>query len=276
MQTFHGYPFKLMGHAHWTKLRFTSLRIESFDRRATEWDYLVSPASYATPLLRRDFRYDGKVLEVGYPRNDVLRSSAAPGIRRSVRQQLGIREGQTAVLYAPTFRDYLSTDDNSAPSVDFLDVERLMEELGDDFVLLMRGHAFNARASDVTHSGSNVIDVTRYPDVADLYLAADAAIADYSSLRFDFGITGKPMIFLVPDLDRYIEARGWLFDYEPTAPGPFAMGTDDVVASLQRLDEVELEHRDAYRRFQTDYLDLDDGGAAARLVDQVFATPSSR
>jgi len=26
---------------------------------------------------------------------------------------------------------------------------------------------------------------------------------DYSSLRFDFGVTGKPMVFHVPDLERY-------------------------------------------------------------------------
>ena len=64
------------------------------------------------------------------------------------------------------------------------------------------------------------IDVTDYPEVSDLYLAADAAIVDYSSLRFDFGVTGKPMIFHVPDLQRYQDTRGWLFDFELTAPGP--------------------------------------------------------
>ena len=44
VETFHGYPFKQMGHPHWEQLRFSSARIDSYDARAAEWDYLVSPA----------------------------------------------------------------------------------------------------------------------------------------------------------------------------------------------------------------------------------------
>ncbi len=140
-------------------------------------------------LLRRDFRYDGKVLEVGYPRNDVLqflRRTQHPSVGQTAR--LGIGQGRTTALFstAPTFRDYLSTDTTALPAWTSSTSSRMMVDLGDDYVLLMRGHAFNARASDATTSGSNVIDVTRYPDVADLYLAADVAVADYSSLRCDF------------------------------------------------------------------------------------------
>ena len=56
VQTFHGYPFKQMGHPHWRNLGLPQTQIDAYDRRAAEWDYLVSPAGYATPLLRRDFR----------------------------------------------------------------------------------------------------------------------------------------------------------------------------------------------------------------------------
>ncbi|MEZ5096242.1 MAG: glycosyltransferase [Nocardioides sp.] len=67
VQTFHGYPFKAMGHPHWRQMQFSRARIEEYDRRAAEWDYLVSPARYATPLLTDAFAYDGQVLEIGYP-----------------------------------------------------------------------------------------------------------------------------------------------------------------------------------------------------------------
>ncbi|WP_152365304.1 bifunctional glycosyltransferase/CDP-glycerol:glycerophosphate glycerophosphotransferase [Microlunatus speluncae] len=273
IETFHGYPFKVMGHAHWENLGLSRVRIETFDRRAAEWDYLVSPARYATPLLRRDFRYDGEVLEIGYPRNDVLLTPGTGPRRDAVRSVLGVADGQTAVLYAPTFRDYLSTNDTSAEAVRFIEVDQLTESLGDDFVLLVRGHAFNARAGS-RFSGDRVIDVSDYPDVADLYLASDAAIVDYSSLRFDYALTGKPMIFLVPDLERYVETRGWLFDFEPTAPGPFVGSTEETAAALRRLDEVAVEHREAYQKFRETYLDLDDGHAAARLVEAVFEQKS--
>jgi CDP-glycerol glycerophosphotransferase len=95
-------------------------------------------------------------------------------------------------------------------------------------------------------------------------------VVDYSSLRFDFGVTGKPMIFLVPDLQRYKDTRGWLFDFEPTAPGPFVSTTAEVVESLQDLDGVRRAYREQYDAFRSRYLDLEDGHAAQRLVDAVF------
>jgi CDP-glycerol glycerophosphotransferase len=270
VETFHGYPFKQMGHSHWRNLGFADDRVASYDERARQWDFLLSPARYATPLLTRDFAYDGPVLEIGYPRNDVLQSHEAPPIRAATRASLGIADHQTVVLYAPTFRDYLSADDMRAPMVDFLDFAAAREALGEDVVFLVRGHAFNARTRE-RRTFAGTVDVTDYPEVSDLYLAADVGVVDYSSLRFDFGVTGKPMIFLVPDLERYQDTRGWLFDFEPTAPGPFARTTDDVISALAGLADVRERYAAAYAAFRADYLDLEDGHAGQRFVEQVIA-----
>jgi len=272
VQTFHGYPFKVMGRTHWRNLQVSQARIDAYAARAAEWDYLVSPARYATPLLRREFDFHGEVLEIGYPRNDVLQSPQADEIRRLTRRSLGIRDDQVAVLYAPTFRDYLARGDRWATMADFLDLRRAVNALGDRYVLLVRGHAFNARSPLRVGSLRGVIDVTDYPEVSDLYLAADAGVVDYSSLRFDFAVTGKPLIFLVPDLERYLETRGWIIDFEPTAPGPLVTTTEEVVAHLLDLDAVRADFGDQYDRFRSEYLDLEDGHAAARLVDAVFAS----
>lgn len=274
LTTFHGYPFKEMGYQHWRRnLDHSQERIDLYTTRTKEWNYLVSPARYATPLLRENFGYHGPVLEIGYPRNDILLSSEAPRIRSVTRRCLGVAEAQTVVLYAPTFRDYLAVNDRRAPMVDFLDVERLSEALGDDYVILVRGHAFNRRVPKRRERDSHIIDVTDYPDPADLCLASDVAVLDYSSIRFDYGVTGKPMIFLVPDLERYKNARGWLLEYEPTAPGPLLRSTDEVASAIGDLESVVADHADAYDRFRQDYLDLEDGHAAARLVDAVFVPP---
>jgi CDP-glycerol glycerophosphotransferase len=149
-------------------------------------------------------------------------------------------------------------------------VDELAEELGDGFVVLNRSHAFNARSGERLGSRGTMLDVTDYPEVSDLYLAADAAVADYSSLRFDFAVTGKPMVFHVPDLERYREARGWLIDYEPTAPGPLTSDRAELIAHLRDLDGVRDRYAAAYDRFRRDYLPLEDGAASARLVDAVF------
>jgi CDP-glycerol glycerophosphotransferase len=138
-------------------------------------------------------------------------------------------------------------------------------------MILVRGHAFNARLEARIGSRGNVIDVTDYPDVAELCLASDAAILDYSSLRFDYALTGKPMIFMVPDLEQYQEtSRASLFAFEPTAPGPLVRTTNEVVAAAADLPAVRRNYAEAYGSFRAEFLDLDDGHAAERLVDQVF------
>jgi CDP-glycerol glycerophosphotransferase len=269
-QTFHGYPFKVMGHGNWERMGLSELAIADYDRRAAEWNYLISPAPYATPLLTREFAYHGQVLEVGYPRNDVLLSPQAPLLREQVRAALGITPEQTAVLYAPTYRDIRSADGFTAAFEDLIHVKSLASALGPDFKLLVRGHAFNARSGFGLDFGRRVLNVTNYPEVADLYLAADAAVTDYSSLRFDFAVTGKPMVFFVPDLEEYRQTRGWVIDYEPTAPGPFATTGDEVVDLLRDLDGVRTGYAEQYATFRRDYIPLEDGHAATRVVDAVF------
>ena len=271
IQTFHGYPFKQMGLANWRRERREIAHIESYLDRAADWDFMVSPATYATEPLRQAFGFPHEALEIGYPRNDVLVAPDAGAVRSRTRARLGIRADQQAVLYAPTFRDQLAKNDFTAAMVDFLDVGTLASALGPAFVVLVRGHAFNAREHERVGSSGRIIDVTDYPDVAELILASDAAVLDYSSLRFDYALTDKPMVFLVPDLEQYLsEARGAIMPYEPTAPGPFASSTDQVIDALSDLEAVRHGWAEDRAEFRRQFTDLDDGHASERLVDRVF------
>src|SRR5262249_7081375 len=115
IQTFHGYPYKVMGHEWWEKMGNEVQEIGSLDRRTREWSALVSPAPYATPLLRKAFLEpagadDVPVLEIGYPRNDVLLRPEGAELRTRTRALLGLDDDSVALLYAPTFRDYLSPE----------------------------------------------------------------------------------------------------------------------------------------------------------------------
>jgi CDP-glycerol glycerophosphotransferase len=274
IETMHGYPYKVMGHEWWEKGGFPAGQINSFDRRARDWDYFVSPATYATPLLKAAFLDPAgatpEILEIGYPRNDVLQSDDAPAIRERVRKVLGIGEEQRVVMYAPTFRDYMSADDMAAERIDFFDVDRAAREVGPGFTFLVRGHAFNARAGGRHEGGAQIIDVTGHPDINDLILASDCAVLDYSSLRFDYALVDKPMVFLVPDLERYDAVRGGVIPYAPTAPGPQVTTTREVAALVRDLDGLARRTAAQRERFRRDYADLDDGHASARLVDAVF------
>ena len=265
VQTMHGYPFKLMGHGYWTKARYPHSRIESFDRRALEWDLFVSPAAYASPLLAKEFKYPHAMLEIGYPRNDIYFEERGQDIREQTRKRLGVRAAQTVVLYAPTWRDGVSTSEFKSERVDFVDYQDVARELGDDYVLLVRGHQMSARVENRLGSAGQVIDVTDYPEIRDLILASDMAVLDYSSLRFDYVLTGRPMVYLVPDLATYVADRGWLFDYEPTTAGPQAINHESLVDSL-RTGDLATTERDT---LQANLMELEDGQATQRLFDAI-------
>ena len=54
---------------------------------------------------------------------------------------------------------------------------------------------------------------------------------------FDFVLTDRPVVLLVPDLDQYRDVeRGFYFDIEARSPGPLVTTTADVVDVLTGPD----------------------------------------
>ena len=94
---------------------------------------------------------------------------------------------------------------------------------------------------------------------------------DYSSLRFDFALTGRPMLFLVPDLASYTGAvRGFLFDFAASAPGPLLNRADEVIAALRDLERVSARYAGARDAFHAQYNYLQDGRSAEHVVAAFF------
>ena len=274
VQTWHGTPLKRIGFDNvWRRDDPRALRASLRDYR--NWTHLVSQNAFSTEVFRRAFRYEGEVLEVGYPRNDVLKSEQAGAVRHEMRRRLGIDEGVTAVLYAPTFRDdEARRTDGRSFSLE-LDLARLEQALGESHVVLLRLHYLVA-ASQGDVPSSFVRNVSSHGDIRDLYLAADVLLTDYSSAMFDFSVTGKPMAFYTYDLERYRDdLRGFYFDITEQAPGPLCRTTDEVVQALGALDPDDRHISASYAEFVGRYAYLDDGHAAARVVDRIWGTKAT-
>jgi CDP-glycerol glycerophosphotransferase len=232
---------------------------------------VVSPNRFSTPILRRAYAIEGEMLETGYPRVDVLAAPDRDARTAALRRRLGLPEGVRAVLYAPTYRDHV-VDRRGRFRLDLqLDLERLRAAVGDDTVILFRKHHYVADAAPATDDGF-VRDVSSHPDGTELLLAADVLVTDYSSMMVDFANTGRPMLFYTYDLDEYeAEIRGFYLDFAATVPGPLLRTTDDVAEALRDLDAVRAEYAERYAGFRAEFCELDDGRAAARVVDHVFS-----
>lgn len=274
LQTFHGYPAKSMGIRMWAAKRYPPRRMElELARTSRQWDLILTPDPAMDVHYREQYDYDGPIHNEGYPRDDALVDEHAAAVREDTRRRLGIGPDQKAILYAPTWRDDQATNWRAADAVHHLDVATASRALGPDYVLLMRGHRFHAPAGS-GGGATRFLDVTDYPEINDLILASDAAVLDYSSLRFDFALTGRPMVFLVPDLDTYVGGvRGFLYPYPPSAPGPLVDTADEVVDLLGDIDGLQRRHAEDQARFHEQFNHFQDGHAAERVAAAFFTEP---
>ena len=264
LQTWHGSMFKRIGL---DRPGFDKIQEIALKRERDNWDLLLSQNRHSSEIFRSAYAWDGPILEEGYPRNDALTG----GDGRPIRELLGIPREHTVVLYAPTWRD----DQEKAELL--LDVAALTAELGDGYTVLLRGHT---RTHEISESvtATNLIDVTTYPDITELFLASDVLITDYSSVMFDFSATGRPMIFFVPDLDDYRDSiRGVYFDLEEVAPGPVIYRQELVAAAIRSAaaDRATV-YADRYDDWQARFNAHDDGNSARRVLAALFATAPPR
>jgi CDP-glycerol glycerophosphotransferase len=245
-------------------------RLARLSRDVERWDYLVSPNRASTERLRGAFRFEGEVIETGYPRNDVLASGEREEIRARVRRELAIDEATTAVLYTPTWRDDVVFPEGGKPFALDLAVEEFTGALGSDHCLMLRLHyMLTERMEPVDHPA--VREVSRHPDVAELYLAADVLVTDYSSTMFDFGVTSKPILLFAEDLDDYSSRlRGFYFDLAEAAPGPILASTAELIRALRDLPALQERNADRLRRFRDTFCHLEDGHATERVLDRVM------
>ncbi|MGS2643476.1 CDP-glycerol glycerophosphotransferase family protein [Streptosporangium sp. LJ11] len=270
LQTWRGTPLKRIGFDV-EKVPFTrSDHHERLARAVARWSHLISPSPWCTSVLDSALRFEGEVLEIGSPRDDLLRRAGAATRTREIRERLGLPEGRKVVLYAPTWRDDKFYSKGRYRLDLRLDLRHMDEELGGDHVLMIRKHP--SVTDRLPRVGTDfVLDVSVYPDIQELYLVADMLITDYSSAMFDFAVTGKPMLFYTYDLERYRdEVRGFYFDFEAEAPGPLLRTTEEVVAAVRDADEVHAKYRKPYDAFTARFCPLEDGGASARAVDRIF------
>lgn len=265
LQTWHGTPLKRI---HFDVLWAPPGRLDYLTQDVHRWDLLLSPNDASTGPLRRAFGFPGEIAVTGYPRNDVLSASGRRDeVRARVRSELGIPADTTVVLYTPTWRDLHMDADGKFDFALHLDLDDFTARLGGDHVLLLRTHyMLSGRLGEV--DGSTVRDVSFYPDIADLYLAADVMVTDYSSTMFDFAVTGKPLLFFTYDLEAYRdETRGFYFELEDVAPGPLLRTSSELVGALRDLEAIRSRHADAYDRFRDRFCHLEDGRATERVVD---------
>ncbi len=201
IQTWHGdKPFKKI-------LNDASNDIKQYRRTHSGYsekklcDLVLTGSKTFKDIWRSAADYDGEFLEAGLPRNDCLFNTSNED-RNRIRKAIGISDNSRILLYAPTFRDHL-TSAKTGSNINISDVLSMIEKKsGDKWVCIYRAHS-SGHLELGNSNADNLIDLSSYPDIADLMAIADILITDYSSCAGDFALTGKPVILYQDDYESY-------------------------------------------------------------------------
>jgi CDP-glycerol glycerophosphotransferase len=272
LQTWHGSMYKRIGMDRGGARFLGGGRNDRARAERANWDMFISQNADTTPIIQQAYEFQGadasSVLEIGYPRNDEL-AVIDPARIALLRERIGIPAGRRVVMYAPTWRE-------ARQNVELLSLVKLAKEVGEGLTFLQRGHVRTLEDGETVASDA-VIDVSTYPQINELFMVADLLITDYSSMMFDYSVTGRPMLFYTPDIEEYTDprVRGAYFDLEEVAPGPVVRTVPEVVDLLRTIDAWSPTFIDRYVGWQKRFNHHDDGHASARAVDALFAFDAS-
>ncbi len=196
-------------------------------------DIMISNGKFCTELYKRGFKYKGKIVEVGTPRNDVLINDKT-SLNNKVRKIFNINSDDKIILYAPTFRNNY---EKNPYDINFKGIKEIYEnkfKCKCHIIVKMHPRITNSE-NLINNSNVKMINATSYPDIQELICACDILITDYSSTMMEAMIANKPVIIYANDIDSYIDERGFYFKFEEL-PFPLAKNNDDLKSVFESLD----------------------------------------
>lgn len=198
--------------------------------------------SFFNRKIQISIKYKGKILETGYPANDIFYDSKRYNKKRKeIRAKLGLKDDTITYLYAPTWRSGNIGESLSKFKFKLLfNPDKFLESSPNNSVLLIRSHHMSVSDEELSHLNGNAIDVSGYDDAIELMCAADILITDYSSIVFDWYCSKKPVIYYVPDLESYENTRGVYFDITEKNCGIICKTEEELYNNL------DIEKNDFY------------------------------
>jgi CDP-glycerol glycerophosphotransferase (TagB/SpsB family) len=218
-------------------------------------DYAFVSSKKVTGIYSRALSIpEDRILPIGSPRTDSLFCEEKVNLYKSnIHEKYSIHKNNKVVLFAPTFRGK-GVDDSKDLEID---IARLSKKLPKGFVLAVRLHPMIS-SSFVSDEAINFSD----EDLIEVLSTADILISDYSSIFFEYSILNRPMIFFAPDLDEYIENRGFYVEYGTFMPGPIVKTREQLCEAIAKANQASPKAE----KIKNEYFEYHDGLSAKRAA----------
>ncbi len=254
LNTWHGTPLKTLGICSIQE----SASIANVQKNYLMSDYALFQNAYTRDIFMDDYSLanimQGKILLCDYPRNDSFADRELEGI---IRSRFGL-EGKKVYAYLPTWRGASRTADvENQKRITYQYLKEIDELLNEDEIVYVNLHFLIGNSMDL----SALKHVRMFPgeyETYDFLGIADALITDYSSVFFDYAVTGRKIVLFTYDLKEYVSTRQTYFPVEDL-PFPRTEETGELVQLLRDSNVGEYEE---FRRTYCPYF----SGSASRDV----------
>ncbi len=271
INTWHGIPLKNIGY----DIPDTDIEVRNMFKNFITSDFVLSPVPYTTDNFRNAFKLDGimpgKIVEAGYPRTDATVNFDKKALKKEL-EKFGVPydENKKLILYAPTWKGerYGSPDYTIAEYEKFLSL--LYSKIDKDkYQVLFKPHQLVYKT--MVEKGNVKPEYVPAGINTNLLLGGtEILISDYSSIFFDFLVTGRPILFYIPDLESYTEFRG-LYMPVDGLPGPVTQSAEEIAKWVSEPDKLgDIIDKEKYQAAKEKYACNDDGHVCEKVVNAVF------
>src|SRR5699024_8948001 len=185
-------------------------------------------------------------------------------IKNELLKKYNLPKNKKIILYAPTWR---VKGKFSMP----MDLLRMKEELGNEYVLIIKLHHYMVQNFSLVELEDFAYVFGKNSQISDFYKLADLLITDYSSVMFDYAILKKPMIFFTYDYENYKNnLRELYFDFKEEAPGPMVETTGNLIEEIKDIASFKVKYSDKIQNFNEKFVQYDTGEASKSLAEKII------
>lgn len=229
-------------------------------------DLMLSGSDFYSDVCGTAFRYKGEILKIGTPRNDQLIKRNID-LESKIRSMINVDADKKILLYAPTYKNGIAVQ---AIDVDLVETLNMLEEKHHcKWVCFTRAHN-GVKLSD-SIIDSRIINVSDYPDMADLLVISDMLITDYSSCAGDMIRAYKPVILAQFNIDDFINNYRDLY-YNPEDSG-FLIAHSQEELNHMILGLSDSDYIDSCRKVMNHFGVVESGNVSeevCKIIDKKY------
>ena len=210
-------------------------------------------------IVNGGYNYDPEVVvNLGLPRHDTLKNV----------------EGKKQILFVPTWRFYIKTEEDFLESEYYHQIDSLLnneklisfvKEKG--YQIIFKPHPEIMKFLDLIKINNDSVVVETKESYQKLFNESSIMITDYSSVFFDFAFLKKPVIYYHKDKNHHEESY---FKYETMGFGDVIKEEEPLVNKIIEYIENDCEMEEEYKNRVDDFFSFTDRKNCKRCYDWIL------